>query len=308
MKRQSSIRAALAVCLMAAVLGLGGCKNRENAQNKEGLALYEEGRCGEAARMFEEAAAADDSCAEYRLNLAMARLGEEDPEGALAAAKEAEGLAPESAAVFRVQGIIYLEQEDYGQAVSCFESALKAPDVTEALERDVLLYKAEAELKGGDGKQAAADYDRLIEDFGESADYCLLRGAARMAAGDLEGAEADFDRVAELSPGEGADERALVSYYIALAQMEGGGCEEALASVREGLSEAEDENLIRELSYSEAVCLENLGEYEAALEKLKAYREAYGADEALDHEIAFLTTRVPETEAAGGEASQETAQ
>ena len=75
-----------------------------------------------------------------------------------------------------------------------------------------------------------------------------------------------------------------------------------------GLSEAEDESLIRELSYSEAVCLENLGEYGAALEKLKAYREAYGADEALDHEIAFLTTRVPETEAAGGEASQETAQ
>ena len=340
MKKKRSIWAGLGILTASlCILSPLGCGKEGAAENARGLSLYEEGNYEEAAAAFGSAVGKDASSVEYRLNLAMAELSRGAYEEAMAEAAQAGELEPENPSVFRVMGLICLEQEDYSGAISYFESALEAlgSGGDRELSRDVRLYKAEAELKSGDYESAAADYGELISRYDSTPEYYLLRGKARMAMGDTAGAGEDFAQTVELKPREasyyvdiylayaengssaegasyletalsladGGDERAAVYYYMASAQMDAGGYSDALANIQSGLSEAEDAAVIQELAYSEAACYEYLGEYGTALEKFQAYRDTYGSDEALEHEIAFLTSRVQGEESGSATAEQQ---
>ena len=80
---------------------------------------------------------------------------------------------------------------------------------------------------------------------------------------------------------------------LAVCLLEQGQYEEALAAVREGL-------LIRSAEFkpqllrNEIVILENLGQYEEAYEKAKAYAADYPEDEEIQKEVRYLETRVRE--------------
>ena len=59
----------------------------------------------------------------------------------------------------------------------------------------------------------------------------------------------------------------------------------------------EEKEVLKPLKYNLAVCYEYRREYDKALEAFKKYRDEYGSDEDLEHEITFLETRVtPPTE------------
>ena len=58
----------------------------------------------------------------------------------------------------------------------------------------------------------------------------------------------------------------------------------------------EETDVLKPLKYNLAVCHEYRQEYEKALEEFKAYRDTYGSDEDVEHEIAFLETRVVSNE------------
>ena len=67
--------------------------------------------------------------------------------------------------------------------------------------------------------------------------------------------------------------------------------DEAYSRIQKGLS-VEDNEYRQQMDYCNAVCLEYMGKYAEALEAFKAYKEAYGASDEINHEIAWLNTRV----------------
>lgn len=278
-----------------------------------------------------------DEAAEY-VEQGMSAFSEGDLAGAKAALSEAEKRSPGNAKVLRALGIVACEEEAYEEAVEKLAGALSAlgEDGNEALREDILKYKADAEIKSGAFSEAKADYDKLIALDNEHAEYYLLRGRVLLELEDTEGALKDFRTAVSASAGNpdycediyvtlkehGAGEAGLEFLDLiisagpsgdtdsgrygraclekVLLQIEGGQYEEALSLIGEALSKAE-ELAKQELYYAEGVCYEKLLDFETALEKFRAYREAYGADGELDHEIAFLETRVALPEAPGVE-------
>ena len=277
------------VCLLC--LFLAGCGNKGQADNKEGLSLYENGQYMEALAAFGKAIQADGSNGEYYLNKGMTELALADYDEARTALMEALRLKPEEPAVFRAMGIVYLEEGNYSEALTYFTSALNAAGKKKSdLRTDICLYKAEAELRSGDYTAAAATYGELIGGDEKNADLYLLRGRALLSAGDKEGAKTDFTKAAGLS-GQGGEELSYISYQTALSFMEQGDYEQALGEIEEGLSGAGEESR-KQFLYAEAACYEYLGDFRTALNKFTAYRDTYGSDEAVEHEITFLSSRV----------------
>ncbi|MCI9485444.1 MAG: tetratricopeptide repeat protein [Lachnospiraceae bacterium] len=256
----------------------------------------------------------------------MEALAAGDAAGAKAALSEAEKLAPEDPAVLRAMGVVFYEEGNDGEALDYFSRALLAlGEGHGALREDILRYKADAEFRSGALPEAVSDYGQLILLDNENAEYYLLRGRALAELGDAEGAVADFRTVSSLVAGDaahcedmyltlkerGAAEAGLefletirqagpqgdgarygrACLELARVRMEEGRYEEALSLIQGALPQAE-EPARQELLYAEGACYERLLDFGTALERFRAYRDAYGGDETLDHEIAFLETRV----------------
>lgn len=265
----------------------------------------------------------------------MEALSEKDFSRAKLALSEAEKLAPGEPRVLRSMGIVYYEEENYNEALNYFIQALSALGERESIVReDILQYKAAAEMKIGDYEAAEADYGLLISLDNEYAEFYLLRGKARAELERFDEASQDFKSALLLAPGNldycedmyltlkahGAAEAGMEflneillagpqeddkeryawsCLEFVLFQMEGGQYEEALSLIQEKLSLA-GEPVRQELLYAQGVCYEELRDFEKALECFLSYKEAYGADEKVEHEIAFLKTRVVvETEEQG---------
>lgn len=280
-----------------------------------------------------------ESEADAYVEQGMEALAREDFDGARAALLEAEKHSPEDAGVLRAMGIVYYEEENYKEALDYFNRALSALEEgkEQAVREDILNYKADAELRSGAYEEARADYSQLISLDNESAEYYLLRGKAGLELGNAEEAVQDFRMAASAANGNpdycediyltlkehGAWEAGMeflneilaagpkgeedkgrygrVCLEAVLFRTESGRYEEALSLIGEALPQVE-EPVKKELLYAEAVCFEQLLNFEAALEKFWAYRESYGADEVLEHEIAFLETRVGSPEGTDAQA------
>lgn len=172
---------------------------------------------------------------------------------------------------------------------------------------------------------AVSDYGQLISLDNENAEYYLLRGRAFLELDDVDGAISDFrtalsasadnldycediylglkehgaaragmeflEVIRQAGAGEADGSRyGRACLELAHVQMEQEQYGEALSVIQEALSSAE-EPARKELLYAEAASYEYLLDFETALEKFRAYRDAYGSDETLEHEIAFLVTR-----------------
>lgn len=100
----------------------------------------------------------------------------------------------------RDAGIAYMEQAQYEQAVSSFESAYalcdeKMPET----KTDISLYEAACQMKLEDYESVKNTCTRILE-LGENAEAYYMRGVAFLKLGDTDAAKADFDGAAALEP------------------------------------------------------------------------------------------------------------
>ena len=95
---------------------------------------------------------------------------------------------------YRGAGIANLRMGNYEDAITCFGEALDCDKVSSSLKKDILSYRATAELKAGKYEDAMADCQTLGEDFSMDADTYFLTGKVALAMDSYEEASADFEQ------------------------------------------------------------------------------------------------------------------
>ncbi|QNM05537.1 tetratricopeptide repeat protein [Qiania dongpingensis] len=178
---------------------------------------------------------------------------------------------------------MYLTLEENGRAedgIPYLETALglKAKSSEEQRNRGAIQYLL------GNYEEARTELEQVKEEERDGNTWIYL-GLACEALGDGEAANHAFEQALA-----GASSKSSVYYQMALCQMRLENYQQALSDAQSGISE-NDGSLIQELSYVEAACYEYLGDFQTALQKFTAYRDTYGSNEKIDHEIAFLETR-----------------
>lgn len=102
----------------------------------------------------------------------------------------------------RDAGIAYMDQAQYEQAVTSFESAYalcdeKMPET----KTDISLYEAACQMKLEDYESVKNTCTRILE-LGENAEAYYMRGVAFLKLGDTDAAKADFDGAAVMEPND----------------------------------------------------------------------------------------------------------
>ena len=232
----------------------------------------------------------------------------------------------------RAQGIEAVQTGSYQEAIDLLNQALEASgNGKSALTVDILRWRAEAEYQLQDYEAASHTYQLLMEQDPDCLEYWYMAAICDSALGNADQAlnwyhyvqEAEQDgrkkaagrekalaAVGEACAKAGKYEEALGLYQDAigdgldneelynqmgLCQMAGESYEDAADSFDQGKIKAQEsgnQELLRELSYNQAVCSEYLGRYQEALEQFQAYEQQYGSDEEIEHEIEFLESRV----------------
>ncbi len=201
--------------LAAGLLFSSACSSEAEQLNEAGLASYGEGDYQAAADSFGKAIVADNQNPDYYVNQGMAYLELEDYDSAQSCFDSALRLDGSCQGAYRGKGIAYMEAERYDEAVNALNAALACESgrVSEA-EYDILLYRGEAQMRGGDYDGAIETYTVLLETKGEESQTYYLRGAANIGKGDIEAGTADMDRAVQLSP---ADYSLYLNCYYRLA-------------------------------------------------------------------------------------------
>ncbi|MBR5266578.1 MAG: hypothetical protein IKU20_00095 [Lachnospiraceae bacterium] len=234
------------------------------------------------------------------------------------------GGVTEEMLVTRESAIVMMEEGNYEGAVAAFNGLVEnAKKVTE-FELDILKYRAEAEFLLKDYEAALHTYQTLKEVDKERPEYCYVSVMALANLGRISDAEAmleagvkldkkheaagyyeaklaladGYEACGNVDAAEGIYQELIAlgfgnsSIYnrLMLITMNEGDYEGALTWAAKGMI-LEDDLAMQELKFNEAVCYEFLGEFKKALELFKAYEAAYGSDERVAHEIAFLETR-----------------
>lgn len=107
---------------------------------------------------------------------------------------------PSAVEVARDEGIAYMEQAQYAEAVASFEQAYTlCDDKMPKTKTDICLYKAACQFKQGDF-EGVKDTCTTILGLGENADAYYMRGVSFLKSGETEAAKADFDCASELTP------------------------------------------------------------------------------------------------------------
>lgn len=221
-----------------------------------------------------ETADSQNAQAYFGRGCAYARIG--DGTQALEDLKACVELAPYELGYY-VEGYLTLTECGYNIAAAKLLSLAPDPDT----EADAVYTAAILYYSGEYG--AAAEY--ILECGTELADALMFLGLAYEALG-------VYDEALEVYEGLlGAVEADSALYYrMALCYEAQGEYEIALEYVGLGL-EADDASNA-ELLYLEAACYEYMSDFAAALEKLQEYADIYGTSDDIEHEIAFLETRI----------------
>lgn len=93
---------------------------------------------------------------------------------------------------YRGAGIASLRLGKYDDAISSFTDALNCDKVSKSLRKDILSYRATAELKSGKYEDAMADCQTLGEDFEMDAGSYFLTGKVALAMDSYEEAASNF--------------------------------------------------------------------------------------------------------------------
>ena len=95
---------------------------------------------------------------------------------------------------YRGAGLSCFYMGDYTRACEYFTKALQCEKISDTLKKDVLSYRATAELKAGMLDDAMADCQTISEDFTMDADTYFLTGKVALAMDSYDEAAADFDQ------------------------------------------------------------------------------------------------------------------
>ena len=199
-------------------------------------------------------------------------------------------------------GIACMEQGDYEGAIAVFEKELEAAGGrVGALEKEVLLYRAEAEFLLWDYPAALHTYQILLDKDKKNPVYQKGTALALLETGDLDGAlqmhviDAQvYNRWAKMQIEAGQYDDAFVSIEQGFAEVDSLADEQTArekGAKKSAYTQEEAQQIRKDLTFNQAVAYEYKGDYRKALELFEAYVRDYGPDEHAEREITFLKTR-----------------
>lgn len=160
------------------------------------------------------------------------------------------------ALAYRGQGLAYMGQTNYTQAIISFEQALESdPGTVTELDFDINYYLATALYRTGNVNGAIERYSAIIDLKDDEINAYFLRGTVRLAADLDDLAISDFEKVIELAP---TNYEILVDIYTSLAD---NGLEE---KGKEYLHVAINQSNEVMENYEKGMIYYYLGEYESA--------------------------------------------
>lgn len=133
---------------------------------------------------------------------------------AVASFEKAKEKGEDARKVYRGLGIAYMGLADYEKAIEAFCEALdNSNGILDSMDYDINYYLAAAYYKNGQMKEAESTYDAIIDLDSRDAISYELRGKIRLETGRYEEAMADFDKALEL---EDKDYDMLLEIYKVL--------------------------------------------------------------------------------------------
>ena len=146
-------------------------------------------------------------------------------------------------------------------------------------------WRAEFHYFLGNYEEALAEFDKVSADVLD-VDAYMMMAHIHLATGDVTRVKAAFSVVEQKKPND-----SYLVYQQTLFWLEAEEYEEAYSRIEKGLS-LENNEYEQQMRYCKAVCLEYMGEFEDALAAFQEYKSLYGATDEINHEIAFLSTRL----------------
>lgn len=262
--------------ILALSVSLAACGKSASDYNKEGMEYYESRDYDRAEEYLAKALESDPDKVEYKQNYAMVLIqqGKQDEAietlTATISDKNSSTAKKQNKYAYRGIGMAYIQKQDFAQAIEYFDKAL-AIDAEPDWNTDIIYYKANAALLGGDTDEALALYTELTEQNSENYLVYQARANVYRDKGDYASALADYNSALLYCDGG-------FELYIGLAAcyMETGHQDEAqealfLASLLD-IETDEDKYYLGVIHYYE-------GEYESAKAEME-YALANGFDEA----------------------------
>lgn len=257
-------------------VSLAACGKSASDYNKEGMAYYESRDYDQAEEYLAKALESDPDNAEYKQNYAMILIQQGKQDEAIeeftstVSDKNSASAKKQNKYAYRGIGMAYIQKQDYAQAIEYFDKAL-AIDAEKDWNTDIIYYKANATLLGGDTDGALELYTQLINENSENYLVYQARANVYREKGDYASALADYNSAMLYCDGG-------FELYIGLAAcyMETGHQEEAkealfLASLLD-IKTDEDKYYLGVIHYYQ-------GEYESAKAEME-YALANGFNEA----------------------------
>ena len=146
-------------------------------------------------------------------------------------------------------------------------------------------WRAEFHYFLGNYDEALAEFDKVSTDALD-VDAYMMMAHIHLAAGEVTKVKAAFSVVEQKAPND-----PYLIYQQTLFWIDAEEYGEAAARIEKGLA-LENNPYEQDLRYCKAVCLEYTGDYEGALAAFQEYKSLYGATDEINHEIAFLSTRL----------------
>ena len=148
---------------------------------------------------------------------------------------------------------------------------------------EVHLYRGRIQYLLENYSSAAAEFNAAKSGM-ESQDLIRL-GLCYSRMGDSESAYNTYMKAVDQEP-----ENAALYEQLGLMKMEDGDYRMAISFFEKGIAQ-NDPDLQWNLKYCEAICYENLYEFDTALEKFETLNAEFGERQEVTHEIEFLRTR-----------------
>lgn len=304
-------------------IGLAGCQNKEAQENQQayrqlGINKLGEGSYEEAAEAFQKAldqseAVVGDMEIDICYYKATAQYKAGDTEGALTTCKALVDYDKDNEKAYFLRGCIYLREEDRERTMKDYRKAFEASgdDFAFYVSAYENLKNAGWDSEAEEVLEAAAKLKAdKPEEHRELGRIYLLQGDYGNARKELDQAINQKDVKALLymaqvyeAEGDSAQADALYESYISQnnsdvstlaamgdAQMQAGKYKEALGFYQQALSVENPPNE-QQLRRNEIIACEQMLDFEAAKEKMVAYRKDFPEDKDAEREYIFLQTR-----------------
>ncbi|MBR5361261.1 MAG: tetratricopeptide repeat protein, partial [Lachnospiraceae bacterium] len=137
------------------------------------------------------------------INLGMDAIEQQEYDEALGCFDRAITADEDERLAYRGKGIAYMGLGDYDKAIDAFDRALKGSNgIVKKVDYDINYYLAMAEYKKGEPDKAMEIYDAILALDDDAFEAYYLRGCLNLNRQDKAAALSDFDRAVELKRGD----------------------------------------------------------------------------------------------------------